>query len=231
MQTHKLFARIWRINSVIILLVGLIAGSVLSILGYMLLKDAMRTRQVDNVANVALGEVQASTAELGSFAEIPGSSALRAPLTVNQTYALGSGSKEAGSTRNYLYFEPATRSASWLRPSMDSVILSSTALPSTDYDEKKKDAIVFVHVTIDKDTNGDDRLTASDTKRIAVSSPNGKNYRVLVDNADRLNEATLLASGRLLILYSTGTKLSAIELDPKDLSSPLTGYEVPTALK
>lgn len=231
MQTRKIFALLWRINAIIILLVGLIAGAVLSVAGYMLFKDATRTRHVDNVANTALGDVRESAAELGSFGPIQGSTALRAPLTVRQTYALGSGSKEAGSTRNYLYFEPSTRSAYWLRPSMDRVILSSVALPAAEYGEKKQNAVVYVHVTVDKDTNGDDRLTESDAKQIAISAPNGKGYRVLVAKADRLNEATLLASGRLLILYSTGAKLAAVELNPNDLSSPVAEYEVPTSLK
>lgn len=231
MQTRKLFAQIWRINAIIILLVGLISGAVLSVVGYMLFKDATRTRHVDNVANTALGDVRESTAELGSFGEIPGSAVLRAPLTVRQTYALGSGSKEAGSTRNYLYFEPSTRSAYWLRPSMDGVILSSVPLPSAEYGEKKPNAVVYVHVTVDMDTNGDDRITDTDTKRIAISAPNGKGYRVLVPKADRLNEATLLTSGRLLVLYSTGAKLAAVELNPNDLSSPVSEYEVPTSLK
>ena len=156
---------------------------------------------------------------------------LRAPLTVRQTYSLGSGSKEAGSTRNYLYFEPLKRSAYWLRPSMDGVILRSIALPPAEYGEEKQNAVVYVHVTVEKDTNGDDRLTESDAKQIAISAPNGKGYRVLVAKADRLNEATLLTSGQLLILYSTGAKLAAVELNPNVLSSPVAEYEVPTSLK
>jgi hypothetical protein len=231
MHTQKLFAQIWRINAVIILLVGLIAGAVFSVVGYILFKEATRTRRVDNVANTVLGDVRESAAELGSFSAIPGSTVLRAPLTVRQTYALNSGFKEAGSTRNYLYFEASTRSAYWLRPSMDSVILTSVALPSTEYGEKKLNAVVYVHVTVDKDSNGDERLTESDAKQIAISAPNGKSYRVLVTKADRLNEATLLSPTRLLILYSVGTKLAAVELNPTDFSSPATEYEVPTALK
>lgn len=231
MQTRKLFVQIWRINAIVILLVGLIAGAVLSVAGYMLFKDATRTRHVDNVANTALGDVRESMAELGSFGKIPGSTVLRAPLTVRQTYALGSGSKEAGSTRNYLYFEPSTRSAFWLRPSMDGVILSSVPLPSAEYGETKPNAVAYVHVTVDKDTDGDDRLTESDAKQIAISAPNGKGYRILVTKADRLNNATLVASTRLLILYSAGTKLAAVEVNPVDLSAPVTEYEVTTALK
>lgn len=231
MQTRKLFIMLWRINAIIILLVGLIAGAVLSVAGYLWFQEITRTRHVNNVANTAPGDVLTSADHLGSFEPVPGSATLRAPLTVRQTYALRSGSKDAGSVRNYLYFDSSKREAHWLRPSMDSVILSSISLPDVAYGEKKKDAVVYVHVTVDKDTNGDDRLTESDAKQIAISSPNGRSYRVLVNKADQLNEATLLPSGRLLILYTADKKLAAIELDPSDIASPVDAYEVPTAIK
>lgn len=46
-----------------------------------------------------------------------------------------------------------------------------------------------------------------------------------------INKAMLLASGRLLILYSRGAKLAAIELNTDDPFSPVSEYEVPTSLK
>jgi len=231
MQNRKLFALLWRINAVVILLVGLAAVAVLGVAAYVFFKDATRTRYVDNVANTALDDVRESTAELGSFEQIPGSTMLRAPITVHQSYAMGPGYKEAGSVRNYLYVEPTTRSAHWLRPSMNGLILSSTALPSAGRGERERDAVVYVHVTVEKDTNGDERLTESDAKQIAVSAPDGKGYRVLVDKADRLNEATLLPDGQLLVLYSTGAKLTAVELHPANLALPVATYEVNTSLR
>lgn len=231
MQTRKLFALLWRINAIVILFVGLIAGVVLGLVGYMLFKEATQTRHVDNVANTILGDVRESAAELGSFNPIPGSSVLRAPLIVRQTYSIGAGSKEAGSTRNYLYFDPTTRSAYWLRPTMDRVILSDTMLPDREYHEKNASAVAYVYVSVEKDTNNDDRLTESDEKQIAISSPNGKSHRVVVPKADSLNEATLISPTRLLILYSKGAKLAAVEVDPSDFASSITEYEIPVTLK
>lgn len=231
MQTRRLFAQIWRINAIIILLVGLIAGAVLSAAGYALFKDVTRTRHVNNVGSAALGDVRESTAELGSFEAIRGSSVVRAALVVRQTYVLGSGSKEAGSTRNYLYFDPSTRSAHWLRPAMNGLILSSDALPDNEYGEPVANTVVHVNLTVEKDTDGDDRLSESDAQQIAISSPDGRAYRVLVAQADRLNEATLLSPTRLLILYSLGTRLAAVEVNPTDFASPVANYDVPVPLK
>mgnify|MGYP000954309856 CR=1 FL=1 len=231
MQTRRLFARIWRINAIVILLAGVIGTVVLSLVGYLLFRDGTRVRQVDNVANIALGEVRESAADLGVFSTIAGSSVLRAPLTVRQTYAIGSVSEEAGPTRNYLYLDPSSRAAHWLRPTMSGVILSSIPIPASEFGEQELKAVVFVHVTVDRDSNGDDRLTESDSKQIAVSAPDGTGYRVLVAEAEKLNAATLISPTRLLVVYSTGTKLSAVEADVDDLSSAVTRYDIPTALR
>jgi hypothetical protein len=229
MQTRRLFAIVWRINAFLILGVGILATVVLSYAAFTLFKDATRTRHVDNVANAALGEIQKETAEIGSFEEIPGSEVLRAPLNVRQTYSLGSGTKEAGSTRNYLFFDPSSRSTYWLKPSMEGLILKAKSLPSSEeYGQKKPDTSVVVYLAVEQDSNGDERLTSADKKLIAVSDPKGKNYRVIVDSVDRLNEARLVRPDRLLILYSKGAKLNAMELNPQQLNAPVNTYELKT---
>lgn len=228
MQTRKLFSHIWRINAVLILLAGLLAVGLLCVAGFSLISSLTRTRHVDNVATTALGETKESSAELGSFEAITGSTVLRAPLTVRNGGALGS-SYESGSTRNYLYFDPATRSTHWLCPSMNGVVLSSTPLPSNDYGATKADALAFVHVVVSKDSNNDERLTDDDSKQIAVSAPDGTGYRVLVAQADRLNKALMLSPTRLLILYSMGSKLAAVEVDASNLAAAATTYEIPIA--
>lgn len=228
MQTRKLFTNIWRINAILILLAGLLAVGLLCVAGVSLVASLTRPRHVDNVAATALGEAKESSAELGSFETIVGSTVLRAPLTVRHSGALGS-SYESGATRNYLYFDPATRSTHWLCPAMDGLILSSTTLPTTDYGAPKADAVVAVHVIIGKDSNNDERLTDEDSKQIAVSAPDGTGYRVVVAQADRLNKATLLSPTRLLILYSMGSKLAAAEINPRNLAAAATTYEIPMA--
>lgn len=228
MLTRKFFSRIWRINAIIILLAGVLATGLLCVAGVSLIASLTRPRHVDNVATTALGEAKESSAELGSFEAITGSAVLRAPLTVRNSGALGK-SYESGTTRNYLYFDPATRSTHWLCPSMDGVVLSSTLLPTTDYGATKADAVVAVHVVVNKDSNNDERLTDSDSKQIAVSAPDGTGYRVLVAQADRLNKALMLSPTRLLILYSIGSKLAAVEVDASNLAAAATTYEIPIA--
>ena len=231
MNHRRFFAFVWRVNAVLILLVGVLAAVVLTVLGYMLLKDATRTRTVDDVANLALGDIDKQSAEIGAFHAVPGVAVLRAPLRVQETYALGSGSKEAGSTRNYLHFDPSSKSAYWLKPSMEGLILQSEQLPKSEYGQPEPDTVAFVYVSVERDSNGDSRLTATDVKSIAMSDASGKNYRTVVEKADRLNDARLIAPDRLLILYSIGTQLAAVEVNPQQPSAPVQAYDVITGAK
>jgi hypothetical protein len=88
--------------------------------------------------------------------------------------------------------------------------------------------VAFVYVSVERDSNGDSRLTATDVKSIAMSDASGKNYRTLVEKADRLNDARLIAPDRLLILYSIGAQLAAVEVNPQQPSAPMQAYDVIT---
>lgn len=231
MNHRRFFAFVWRVNAVLILLVGVLAAVVLIMFSYLFFKDATRTRAVDDVANLALGDIDKQSAEIGAFHAVPGVAVLRAPLRVQETYALGAGSKEAGSTRNYLHFDPSSKSAYWLKPSMEGVILQSEQLPKSEYGQPEPDAVAFGYVSVERDSNGDSRLTATDVKTIAMSDASGRNYRTVVEQADRLNDARLIAPDRMLILYSVGTRLAAVEVNPQQPSAPMQAYDVITGAK
>ena len=234
-MTRRITQIVWRINAYIILFVGMLGVLALSVTVFLMIEGATRTRPVDRVANAVLNDVndvRASTSVLGGFDAIAGTAVLRAPLTIQPAYALGSSAKEAGSTRNYFYFDPLTRSGHWLLSDTKSVILSSSTLPvRANYGDKTAAAVVFIHQVVDNDTSGDDRLSDVDDRSIAISAPDGTGYRVLVRQASRMNHATLIAPQRLLVLYAKGAGLRAIEVDPTDVKSPVIDYEVPIALK
>ncbi len=225
----KFFALLWRINAIIIAVVGLIAAVVLGMAGYLVFKDITRARQVSNVANIALDTVGETKAQLGTFEAVMGTSVLRASLNVRQSYPLGSVSKEAHSTRNYLYFDPSTRTTYWLRSNMNGVILYSMMFPNSVHE--KENALIAVHVIVEKDSNHDERLSEQDNKQIAISMPNGKNYRILVPKVEEIHAVTLLPSGRLLIIYALGKKLTAVEVNTQDLSSEVVTYPLSATFK
>lgn len=226
MSNRKIFAVIWRLNAIVILVAGLSAAVVLAVSGFLLIRSGMGTRHSDGGAPAALGERQAILLELGTFSPIPGSPVLKAPLEENRTHSPGYSSSGGDATRNILFFDPATRSATWLRPTANNLILNTIALPEKEDARKAPNTVVFVYVIVDRDSNGDGRLTEADTKQIAISAPNGTGFRVLVSQADRLQGATLLPSGRLLILTTLGKTLTASELEAKDPTAPVSRHAV-----
>lgn len=226
MNGRRFFAVVWRINALLLFVVGVLATAILCVVAVIFVKDATRTRHVDNVANVALGEVKRTDATLGNFETVNGVGVLRAPLRTTHDHDYGSGSRESVFVRNYLFYDPESRTVRWLKPSMDSLITQTWSLPNADHGRKTDHTEVFVYAITSTDTNDDGKLTELDQKRIAVSSPTGEDLRVLVDGADRVNEARLTSAGKLLVLYSVGAKLYAVEASTVQSAVAPSRYEI-----
>ena len=109
---------------------------------------------------------------------------------------------------------------------MDGLILDQKSLPQKEYQENKPPTNIAVYLLAEQDSNGDHQFTDADIKKIAVSDPSGKNYREVVEKADRLNHASLISPDRLLIIYSLNSTLNAVELNPQQLNAPINAYEI-----
>jgi hypothetical protein len=208
-----LFSSIWRINAIVILLAGILAIGALAVAIWFNVRDATRTRHADNIANVVGEDITKSKAEIGNFTRIEGIEVLRAGLYVNQEYAFSTGSKEASSIRNYLFFDPAQKSTYWLKSNSEGLILSTHSLPEHDYGDKEKSTIAFIYVLVEKDSNNDGKLTVNDLKDIAISDATGTRFKVVLHGVERLNGFSLLKNGRALILYTTASSLKAVDVD------------------
>lgn len=225
-EAARVFRTVWRINAGLILVVGAMAFVTLAGLFFFFVKDATRTRQVDNVANTVASEVEKRNFQLGRFEQVTGQEVLRAPLEAEETYRFGSGPKEAGSIRNYLFLDPVTRQTRWLKKDFDSLIVDTKSLPEAEYNQPRKNTLINVYTLVAKDTNQDQRLSRNDDKQIAISKPDGSGFRVLVPAADRVNEVTFVRGSTLLILYSLGQKLMGAELTLADLDASPKSYEI-----
>ena len=215
MRLKRFFTLVWRVNGILIFLTSLLAVFILTAAAYAVIGDMMRTRHVNNLANVATRDVKGEIRTIGEFQEIVGSPVRRAELNVQQKYNFDLSSKEAGSIRNYLYFNTETKQSYWLLPNDDSMIIKSIPLPDDRYRSESRHAVVYVHVLVAKDTSGDQRLSIDDMKQIAVSDPDGKRFRI-VASANELNDSVLLPQNRLLLLYSTKGETVATEVDLND---------------
>lgn len=224
MKARRFFAYLWRVNAVLILFLGLLAGALLLYAGYEIYKDFIRVRHVSAVSNISAEETLEARSEIGTFEEIAGSTVLRAPLYILQSYSMGRYSKEADSIGNYLFVDPQSRAAYWLKSGMEGVILRTESLPQIACGEKPLPLVASIYVVVEEDSSQDGYLTAADKKSIAVSAPNGTGYRVVAENVDRLLSARLLAQDRLLILYEQDAKLAAAEVNPQP-AGPVEIYE------
>jgi len=213
MTSRRVFALVWRVNAVLILLTAVLACAVLSFGAWQIYREATRTRHVSAVVNVAEDRIDRSRLQLGSFETIEGSSVLRAPLLIEQQYAFGSGSKETTSIQNYLFYDPASRSSHWLLPGNKGLFLSMRQVPERRDLKPDRQVVAVVYELVEADTTGDKRLTASDAKVVAVSTASGSRFTRVLTGVEEINGVTLIADARVLVLYTSASTLRAAEID------------------
>jgi len=215
MKSRRLFFYIWRVNAVIILVAGLLATLSLSFSAFYLLLQATRNRETNNVVNVPNDNQSQIDQKLviGTFGQVTGSDILRAPVYLVQSYEYRAGSKESSSIQNYIFFNPNNKSSNWLRPTNQGLLLSTIALPDSSNDGKQTTIISYMYLVADQDTNGDKQITEKDKKQIAISDAAGTRFKVLVEQVDQFNGTSAIKSDRVSIIYQSGDKLNAIEVD------------------
>jgi hypothetical protein len=209
----RFFSLAWRANALLILVTGLLAACVLVFALWQIYKEATHTRQATNVLNVAQDQVDSSKTSLGQFEKVAGTSVMRASLTLEQGYSLGSGSKGATSTQNYLFFDTASGKSWWLLPGHRGLILSEQEIPHRQYDDRKTPVVAFLYEIVASDSSGDKRLTDSDLKSLAISDPTGTRLTRLIEGVQDVNGTDFAADGTLTVLYTAAQTLRAARID------------------
>ena len=214
MTSRRLFAAVWRANALLILVAGVLSIGVLSFALWQIYKETTRTRHATQVINVAGEQVDRATRRVGRFEAVEGSAILRAPLTLEQEYGFSSGSKETSSPQNYLFYDPRSGRSWWLLPGFSGLLLSTEQLPSHEYGAKPAPVVAFAYELVESDTSGDEKLTGSDRRSIALSGPDGSNVVKLFRDVDELNGAYLQDDG-ILLIYTAAGALRAAHVDPR----------------
>jgi hypothetical protein len=209
----RFFAIVWRANALLILVTAVLACAVLTYGAWQIYRETTRMRQATGVMNVAEEQIDRSKAELGRFEAIAGTDVLRAPLQLQQVYGFSSGSKEATSVQNYLFYDASDGSSRWLVPGLKGLFLSARELPEREYAKPEKPVVVVIYELVEADTTGDGKLTASDAKTIAVSDPVGLRLTRVLTGVEDINGTTLTKSGRVLVLYTASSALKAAEIE------------------
>jgi hypothetical protein len=195
------------------LVTAVLACAVLAYAAWQIYRETTRTRPATGVMSVAEEQIDRSKVELGRFETIAGSDVLRAPLALRQVYGFSSGSKEATSVQNYLFYDPSDGSSRWLVPGSKGLFLSARELPEPEYTKPEKPVVVVVYELVEADTSGDGKLTESDAKTIAISDPVGLRFTKVLTSVEDMNGTTLTRNGRVLILYTASSALKAAEFE------------------
>lgn len=153
--------------------------------------------------------------ELAGFRPLSGTPYLLADQVAKQYSSRGvlssSSYDKQVSTRNYLFFDGNSKTSQWLRPDSEFLFLSHKELTQT----KANNPVVqqMLYSLVKADSNDDQQLNNKDAKTIALSTPDGKNYKELIQNIDRVEQIHQHNDERVLVFYRTGDQSLVADID------------------
>lgn len=221
------FKWVWRFNAMalagLLIFVGVIA----------LLELLPRSHSVANVINVDPGdETLVETLKIGSVTPING--LIRYSVGREQSFDAGysSGKTTRNNTANYGYLDPATGSVRWLLDGFDALILETVALQEeTDTAvsgrferDPSSETLASLYVIVDRDTSGDNRLSRSDIGRIALSLPDGTDFKVILTDVHVFRGVQRLYEKRYMIRFKNGDgeQVAILDVDAREVEKTLT---------
>lgn len=191
-EHNTFFLWVWRFNAVVIALAALliVAGTCYTVL-------MQSTRQPTPVNTVELkNQPQQAEFRFGHPNSADATDYLTLPLYQNEISASVSYmSKGHSNAVNYLIINMQTNAITWLRPKNDQLFLSDYSLTISER------TIARIYTLVEKDTDGDGRLTSSDRITIAASLPDGSAYQTLIENAGQVHSIQQAGDDRMVILY------------------------------
>jgi hypothetical protein len=200
----RFFKYVWRFNALAIagaattcIVLGLSAG-------WSIFNAEPRPHRVTNVVNVDQENKASEEFSLGNPSAIAGIPYVQVPLYRGRRYGVGSiysgGSQQAV---NFLFLNISTNESRWLFNGVGQLIIDSHVLFNKlkDANDPSRTAVAVVHVVVEKDTDGDKRLTEKDAISLATSATDGTNYRKLIEGVDQIYAVKQIADDKVLVLY------------------------------
>ena len=214
---NSFFRYVWRFNALAIALVAIGAILLGSYVAISIFMDKTRVRRDVDAIRVGENVEVSEQFFLESSEVIAGASFVQVPLRRGQGYRYPGGSsyyypKGTDQIVNHLFLNIATNESRWLFASANQLILQSQPVFSKfkdtpefsrfrDPPDEPRKAVGFLYVVVDKDSNGDGRLSERDSVSLATSAVDGTGYRKLVDGIEQVYSARQVADDRVLVLY------------------------------
>lgn len=210
-MSNSFFRTLWRFNALAIAVCGLLGIFVGMFAAYHVARDVFRTSyQAQDIARVEPAEtakpgdpatpnVQTGFST-GYFSVIRGTTNLQAPIIAKQSYDFRYSSKDASSTRNFLFYDTATGSSRKLLADEKQLIVAHSELrPDGETGATAPKALLF-HI-VEADTTKDGILSHADAITFALARTDGSGLTRLDLKGAGSHGQSVSADGATLILF------------------------------
>ncbi len=236
----KIFTWVWRINGLLFMFGALLLA------GSLIFNQINRRTQIPHertVTNIASDPEGKEKWFLASPRRIKGTDMVYLELVSENSEVLvddstmnyfGDGhSYTRDKSKNILFLNEVTDKSHWLFNGVEQLIMSVKELPehsrygsynSAHQDEK---TVVIVYSVIDSDTNKDGAIDAEDQDSLALSNALGSNYRVVLEDYERVLSVSLIEENILSIIYQTEGAIYSLKY-AIDNSKLLSNTALPT---
>lgn len=218
MEDSKIFKNIWRVNAIIIMIVGILGVALTLFACIMTYKDITRDRSVRNIVNITESPEDDENWRLGRIIPITGSNLVMMPLESDQSYSGSSYNKHSSSIRNFLFIDIIDDKQYWLFQNNDYLITQTSQLPKSAHSEKKEETKALLYYIVKSDTNNDSTLASSDLLTIALSKPNGEGYVEILENIDFVNDYDPINEKSVLLVFQKNNVGFSAKIDLESLS-------------
>jgi hypothetical protein len=228
MRATEFFRYVRRFNALAIAVASvgfILLGSYFAVAIFL---DQTRMRRVTNVVNVGESDKVSEEFSLERPDLITGTPYVRVALRRGQTYPASYYPKSTVQIVNYLFLNTSTNKTRWLFERADQLILESHDLFSklkSSPDETHR-SVGMLYVVVDRDSNGDGRLSERDTQSLAASAVDGTDYRKLIEGIEQLYSVQQISDDRVLVLYQKDAQ-TVSELYSVPSMQPLTKTNIP----
>ncbi len=209
MEQNRFFRIVSRFNGIAIMLI-LIAIIIFG--GFNIIKELFYSRKPIVIKNVAEDPKGEEKWRLGSITELGGTDYIYLPLESEKKDVSVSGMSLAKSGMHEYYFNPSrnilfvnkkTQEMSWLFKNNKQLINKMELVAKQKKYDNQRNIEAIIYQVVTRDTNGDGKLSTDDSADVAISYPDGSNYREIIKSVERLIGVLMLDDGELLIMYQS----------------------------
>ncbi len=197
---ERFFIIIGRINNVLLLLVILGAGFSIVWMSW-----SSNQWQHRGAIEVPTGDHASKTQVLLQFERIENIKGANTQMMLlsarSKSARFSSGSGYESETRNVLFLTGSEKTARWLFPKQNNLILVTAQLSEESKDAKDNPIKALYFEYVKDDTDGDGKLSNQDNSSVALSKPDGSGFVEVLHGVSRVLSFEMIGSQYLSVVY------------------------------